>query len=86
MGSVSDNSIMDGTNKVHIAMIDLMPIEILIIIFGYLSTGELLKNVALVCKKFYNVTKTPHAHKRVSLIFRQCMSSSYDTIIITRMI
>lgn len=57
-------------------MLNDMPTEILIKIFGHITTGQLLTNVALVCKRFYNITKSEHTHSRVSLNYSYVMTNS----------
>ena len=47
------------SNSVHkfIKMLQDLPDDILLLIFGYLSTFEIFKNVALICKNCYRVSR-----------------------------
>ena len=47
--------------------IEQLPPEVLVNIFSFLSTTDLLNNIALVSNQFHTVTKLPSAHKIVHL-------------------
>ena len=48
-------------------MICELPEEVLLQIFGHLTTFEILQKIALVCKKFYRLSKDPYLIKEVIL-------------------
>jgi len=58
-----------STMKMETNITDL-PVEILSKIFKNISTTDLLQNVALVSKCFYQVTKTPQSHRCISMTIR----------------
>ena len=49
--------------------LDQFPDELLVLIFSFVSTHDLLRNVATVCSRFERITRDPGAHVRVSIPF-----------------
>lgn len=46
-----------------------LPVEILIKILSQVATDDLLRNVAIVSKQFYEITKYPEVHLNVRILF-----------------
>lgn len=49
-----------------VATITTLPVEILLTIFSYIPTYDLLQNVARVSKYFYALTRDPDVHRSVT--------------------
>ena len=60
-----------------------LPEEILLQIFGYLSTYEIFKNIALVCKKFHRLSQDEFLIQEIYIggkIDESCINFAYETL------